>query len=116
MTEHQIQVAVFNWARYMEHKYPELRLMFAVPNGGHRHILVARRLKLEGVRRGVPDIFLPCARQGYHGLFLEIKRPGGRVSAAQKETLAMLRAAGYKTTVAYGVDEAIAIIEQYLKS
>src|SRR5262245_64718583 len=54
------------------------RLCFAIPNGGARDVITAGRLKAEGVRAGVPDVCLPVARAGYHGLFLEVKRPDRR--------------------------------------
>jgi hypothetical protein len=75
-TEHAHQVALFCWAAQNTTKYPELKLMFAIPNGGERNVIVASRLKAEGVKSGVSDIFLPTARCMYHGLFLEMKKPG----------------------------------------
>ena len=49
----------------MEGRHPQLALIFAIPNGGKRHIGTARKLKAEGVRSGVPDIFLACPRMPY---------------------------------------------------
>jgi len=43
----------------------------------------AQKLKKEGVKRGIPDIFLPCARGGSHGLFIEMKARDGKVSEEQ---------------------------------
>ena len=62
-SEHEEQVALFEWAEWNKRQYPELELMFAIPNGGQRHVVVAKKLKDEGVKAGVPDIFLPVARQ-----------------------------------------------------
>jgi len=121
--EHDEQAALFAWTRWQHAKYPELRLMFAIPNGGHRNILVARKMKEEGVKAGVPDIFLPVARQGFHGLFLEMKteanRPSrggkGGLSDLQAHWIGELREQGYRAEVAYGRDEAVAILEDYLR-
>ena len=55
MSEHDEQVLIFKWARLSEGRWPELALLFAIPNGGHRHKAVAAKLKAEGVRAGVPD-------------------------------------------------------------
>jgi hypothetical protein len=74
-SEHGHQVALFMQASIYAPRYPELRLMFAIPNGGSRDKREAANLKAEGVKSGVPDIFLPVARQGYIGLFIELKRP-----------------------------------------
>ena len=65
--------------------YPELRFLYAVPNGGFRHKSVAGRMKAQGARAGVPDFNLDVARGPYHGLRIELKRRvGGTVSNAQK--------------------------------
>ena len=34
--------------------------LFAVPNGGQRNVVVASKLKAEGVRAGVADLILMC--------------------------------------------------------
>ena len=69
MSEHDEQVALFQWAGYQLGACPELALMFAIPNGGDRHPAVAGKLRDEGVKAGVPDIFLPVPRGKYHGMF-----------------------------------------------
>lgn len=110
--EHNEQVALFQWASY----YPEIR-MFAIPNGGNRNIITATNLKAEGVKAGVPDIFLPLARGEYHGMFIEMKRKkGGRVTPEQKEWIQYLNCEGYFAVVARGCDEAIELIQDYLKN
>jgi len=78
--EHNEQVAVFAWARWAEAQYPELALLFAVPNGGARNKVTAARLKAEGVKRGVLDIWFPVARGGWRRLrrWKTIWRPGRR--------------------------------------
>ena len=63
--EHQEQVALFNWAKFFENKCKDLGMMYAIPNGGKRHIAVARKLKAEGVKAGVPDIFLAVPVEGF---------------------------------------------------
>lgn len=113
--EHYAQVAVIKWARAQSAAWPALRMLYAVPNGGDRHAAVARKLKAEGVRRGVPDLVLAYPNeQGYHGLYLELKAEGGRVSREQREWLECLREAGYAAAIAYGSDAAIAVICDYI--
>ena len=83
-TEHQTQSAFINWLRIYEKHYPELRLGFAVPNGGARNIVTACKLKAEGVRSGIPDYMLPFPRGGYSGLAIEFKRERtGKLSDTQ---------------------------------
>src|SRR5699024_826416 len=74
MTEHDEQVQRIRWAGLARGAYPALRWLHAVPNGGARNIVVARKLKAEGVQRGVPDLCLPVPRGPYHGLYIELKR------------------------------------------
>ena len=117
MTEAQEQTVLFEWARMMQGKYPELALLHAIPNGGSRHPVEAKNLKAQGVKAGIPDMFLPVARQGYHGLYIELKRQkGGRVSAEQKKMLEALRAQGYKAVVCEGWQNAMNEIVDYLKT
>ena len=114
--EHDEQAALFAWAEANEGRYPELALLFAIPNGGHRHPAVAAQLKAEGVRAGVPDVLLLCRRGGYAGMALELKRRdhSNGPTPEQRDWLARLNAAGYKTVVCYGADEAIKAIMDYL--
>ena len=116
-TESQEQKIVFAWAEYMQRSYyPELERLYAIPNGEWRNIVTARRLKSEGVKQGVPDLCLPVARNGYHGLYLELKRKkGGQTSKAQREWIEYLNAAGYLAIVCKGAEEAITAIQNYLK-
>lgn len=71
-TESEEQQTLFRWAAMQCGKYPELALMFHVPNEGKRSKVVGGRMKAEGLKSGVPDIFLPVPRGEYHGLFIEI--------------------------------------------
>lgn len=101
-TEHSHQVAVFMWAGMPEQQqaYPELKHMFAIPNGGQRNKITGANLKAEGVKPGVPDIMLPVAKHPYHGLFIEMKKPkGGVVGDSQAEFIEQLRLNGYYAAV-----------------
>lgn len=114
-TEEFEQELVFQWAAYGQRKRPELALLHASANGGHRHKATAARLKRTGVKAGVPDMFLPVARNGYNGLFIELKRrKGGRVSPEQKAWLKALNEQGYRAVVCKGADEAIDELKGYL--
>ena len=115
-SEEEEQVTLFNWAKMQEGKYPELKLMFHIPNGGLRSKTEAARLKKQGVKAGVPDICLPCAKCGRHGLFIELKKlTGGRTSKEQKAWIAALENAGYAASVCCGWKEAVRTITWYLE-
>lgn len=115
--EHDEQAALFEWAGWMAGRWPELEYMHAIPNGGDRNKVVAAKLRAEGVKAGVPDIFLPCPRGGFHGLYIEMKRTrGGRVSREQQRWIDGLRAQGYRVEVCAGFDAAKKTIEEYMKT
>jgi len=109
------QATLFSWAKMQERKYPELALLFHIPNGGSRGKTEAARFKAEGVKAGVPDLFLPAARGNWHGLFIEMKRlKGGRASEAQKAWIAALEKQGYLARICCGWEEAADLIVDYL--
>lgn len=108
------QEALFNWAAYRTGLMPELQYMYHVPNGGKRDAATAVALKRQGVKAGVPDIMLPAARAGYHGLYIELKAGKNTTTKKQKEWLEYLRQQGYYTAVCYGWQPAAQLIEQYL--
>jgi hypothetical protein len=115
--EHEEQCRLIEWARDNEARYPELALLFAIPNGGHRNKAAAGKLKAAGVRAGVPDLCLPVSRRGMHGLWIELKRPaGGRVSGEQEAWLTRLAVAGHVVAVCYGWEEARDVILSYLNA
>lgn len=113
--EAQEQKALFEWIAWQSRLYPELALCHAIPNGGSRNAIEAHNLRLQGVKAGIPDIFLPCARKGFHGLYIELKRrQGGKVSYPQKRMLAELAQQGYRCEICHGADEAISVIQEYM--
>lgn len=115
-TESQEQIEVIQWCKRNTGKYPELDLIHHIPNGGKRNIAVASRLKLEGVKPGVPDLSLPVPNQRFHGLYVEMKRAkGGSLSKFQKKWFKNLKAQGYAVVRANGSKIAIDLIMQYLK-
>ena len=114
-TEAQEQMTLFSWAAMQSGKYPELNLLYHVPNGGSRHKAEAGRLRAEGVKAGVPDLCLPVARGQYYGPYIELKRQrGGRTSDHQSEWLDALSAQGYKAALCYGWEQAAGTIIEYL--
>ena len=113
--EGQEQAALMSWAQMQSWRWPELALLFHIPNGGGRSKAEAGRFKAEGVKAGVPDLFLPVSRDGYHGLFIELKRQaGGRVSDEQKEWIQELRDQGYRVEVCKGWEAAAGVLKNYL--
>lgn len=113
--EDEEQATLLSWCRMMSWRWPELDLLFHIPNGGARRKSEAARFKALGVKPGVPDLFLSVPRGEYHGLYIEMKRlRDGRVSKDQKTWIAALRAQGYRVEVCKGWKAAADVIREYL--
>ena len=114
------QIALMAWsARAQYHGFfPELAWLFHVPNGGGRNPVEAAKLKGMGVKAGVPDLWLPVARHGVHGLCIELKKAfhhgGGKPSGEQIKWRDGLLDNGYGWALALGWKEAREILVQYL--
>ncbi len=106
------QINLFNWAKRTESILPELALLYHVPNEGKR--TNGGILKAAGLKSGVPDICLPVAMGGFHGLYIELKFGKNKTTKSQDDYIALLKAQGYKTAVCYGAEEAREEILEYL--
>ena len=115
-SEHSEQCKVIEWFElFSRTRGIEPFMLFAIPNGGARNAITGAMLKAEGVRPGIPDLFLAIPAFGFHGLFIEMKkRKTGVLSDAQKNFIYRLEDKGYCAVVCYGFDEAKREIEAYL--
>ncbi len=113
-SEHEEQAKVIAWTEVNKDRYPDVDMIFAVPNGAMKTKAGARKFKREGLKSGVPDLVLPVVTAEHPGLYIEMKKiKGGTVSDDQKEWLRRLEGQGYKTVVARGHREAIRAIDNY---
>lgn len=113
-SEQDEQEAVMKWAAHHTGRYPELELLFHIPNGGKRDKFVAFQLKRAGVKAGVPDLCLPVARDGYHGLFIELKYGRNTTTTKQDGWLEQLHEQGYMAVTCWGWQEAVDVLKDYL--
>lgn len=133
--EHKESVALIKWRNLHLGKYPELKSLIHIPNGGKRNIRVAQKLKAEGTRPGVSDYLLPVARDVQwqdnrpvehgqlpimrmiprNGLWIELKAGKNKPTDAQYEWLYMMRDQGYAADWAVGWYEASQMILGYLE-
>lgn len=115
MTEQQEQIALIKWTQQpsIRGTFPELIFLFHVPNERPDKIQ-ASNLKRMGVKAGVPDLCLPVPAGQYHGLFIEMKKAGGRASDDQLWWLEHLKANGYATAVCYGWQQAAEVLTWFL--
>lgn len=114
MSEHDEQVAFFDYVRLKAKDDKRYAAVFAVPNGGHRHKTVAGKLKAEGVEAGVPDLFVAVPTAKYPGLFIEMKYGRNKLSDNQKGWIALLSNMGYVCSICWSAEDAIEVLEMYL--
>lgn len=126
-TEHQIQVAVFDWRAMMLPQIPQLALLHAIPNGAklpfRKKLMPTGRvvrvcpqadyLKREGLTPGILDVAWPVARGCYHGLYIEHKAGRNPLSDDQERIAAMLSGEGYKVVVSRDAEYSINTIQAY---
>lgn len=107
------QERVIKWARDNENNYPFLWLLHSSLNGVKLSKNQAGRAKTQGMLSGVPDLFLPVPKNGFHGLYIEMKSEKGRVTENQHWFLTNAESLGYKIAVCYSAKEAISAIQAY---
>lgn len=115
MSESDEQKALIKWANATKKNIEEIgKYLFAIPNGGKRDRKEAAKLKAEGVKAGVSDLFFPVGRGGYFGLWIEMKHGSNKPTDQQESWLYLMEDAGYKTAVCYTWIEARDAIKNYL--
>ena len=107
---------------YGAHKpIPELKWLHAIANGGARGDIEKSRairggqLKAEGVKKGVSDISLPVKRGEYSGLYVELKKDGGRTSKEQADFGEFVMNQGFAFCVCVGWLNAAEQIKLYIE-
>lgn len=108
------QINVMEWARWNVNKYPELKWLHHIPNGGSRNKREAVKLKQMGVKAGVSDICLPYPKGVYCGLYIEMKFGNNRKTEEQKQFLQDMEEAGHFVATCYSAEDAVKVIEEYL--
>lgn len=106
-----MQVKVVQYVRTF---FPEI-LILSIPNGSGTTAKNRLALYAEGLLPGVPDLFIPEARKGFHGLWIEMKTDIGQESAIQKRIRKRLEKNSYLCYVARSEITAINIINDYLQ-
>lgn len=107
--EHKLQVNICKYLDLIKIPY------FAIPNGGQRNIIVASKLKAEGVKKGVADLFIMVGNSKYYGLFIEVKVGKNKQQETQIAFEELATKQEYLYKVVYSLDELINILDIYLK-
>lgn len=115
-TEEEEQKTLFRILWELQFIWPHLDAVIHIPNSGAGPSRgMAGRMKAMGAKPGVPDIFYPVARGGYHGLWIELKslRKNARISKVQAAWLKRMLQEGYQAMVCYGHMKALEAIIRY---
>ena len=117
-SEHAEQSVVVRWAQLSAKRWPELDTLYAIPNGaklsnGGRGWT---KLAAEGARKGMPDLCLPCARNGYHALYIEMKVNDNKPTEDQARIMDLLHQQGNLAIPCWTAGEAIQALQEYLES
>ncbi len=117
--ERDEQKALVRWMSY----HPVIREFFCKNNNeGKRTPLQTHRLKLEGLRPHVSDIFIYYPNEKYHGLWLEVKR-NKKYTTSERKTPTWIgqeafqeavRSVGFAAHFCYGWEDGKGVIERYL--
>lgn len=114
-SESEIQCAIFEWAcrqRYAQGFIGDY--LIKITNEGKRTRITGHRMKMEGLKAGVSDLFLAIPTKKLSGLWIEIKKEGGALSYNQILWLERMILMGYGAFIAYSVDKCINAIKGYL--
>lgn len=119
-SEHTEQVNLFTWIRMFEGRHCKLKTIFAIPNGGYRTVTTAGKMKAEGQKSGVWDIFVACKGSlgdvEYAGMWIEMKVGKNKLTENQvifRETLQQY-GASYNWSVCYCWTDAAKLIARYI--
>lgn len=122
MSEHQLYELI---ATFLRLQYPNVIYRFDLAADLKLTAGQAAKHKRLHPRRGYPDLFIAKPRGEYHGMFLELKKDGTRLTKRngdwasehiQEQWLMLndLRACGYRAEFAIGYDDAVRQIKAYL--
>lgn len=112
--EERMQCEFFELVKLCFPKLPD-KLLFAVPNGGSRHIAEAANLKRQGVTSGVADVILLIPKKGYASLCIEFKTQKGIQSNEQKEFQRQAENCRSKYVIARSAQQGIEELKKYLQ-
>lgn len=108
-TEFDEQVDFLRW---FELRFPGVRI-FAIPNGTRASIRASMKAKREGVKKGVPDLFIPKLM-----VWIEMKRvKGSTISPEQRDWHHYLeKECGHKVIVGMGWEDASRKLMAHIES
>lgn len=98
--------------RFFRLQYPD-RMIYAIPNGGHRNRVTGAILKNEGTLAGIPDLHIPESNGNYLTLYIEMKVGYNKPSEAQTRVIKMLEDRGHYVAICYTFEEFEKVVKTY---
>jgi hypothetical protein len=108
------QSAFFDWLDIDPAMRKVSQVSMAIPNARRSSWFMGKKRKREGVRAGVPDVFIAWPHGKYHGLFIEHKVKDEKPSKVQIKRMGFFTEVGYHCVVSYSADESIEAVKKYI--
>ena len=115
MTESDIQQSCLKWFAVQYPVFAQEGMLFHIPNEGIRLGGMGKRMKREGIVKGVADLCLCIPRGRYHALYIEMKKPGSYQRPEQKEWQKNCEKYGNRYVVCKSLDQCRDEVKNYLE-
>ena len=118
VSEYEHQKSFIDYIRAAYPKYEKLtRLSLnGIPLPRSSFGMIIAMAKKAGMVKSESDLFIAVPANGYHGLFIEMKKPGGVLSDEQRKYLDTVASMGYAAHACYSDKEAIRVFENYINN
>ncbi|MBA9076093.1 VRR-NUC domain-containing protein [Rufibacter quisquiliarum] len=112
ISEARLQSCCVIWFKNTHRQHADL--LYQIKNDGRKHAISASSDKALGLTPGIPDTFMAIPRGPWHGLYVEFKRPGEKLSDAQRKVIPQLQAQGYRVEVVTTEEQFRMLVYEYL--
>jgi hypothetical protein len=116
MSEHDEQVAFFDWVQIQRNSDERYYNIVSTPNEGKRTEYYGKYLKDQGMSSGFPDISVLVPTLRGPAMFIEMKVRPNKVTENQAGWLDRLSRWGYQCYVCWSSDEAINVTTEWMKN
>ena len=114
-TKHQIEIVKYAGYKKLSNGYMLSDFLIKIHNEGRKNKIAAYIDKKSGLKSGVSDLFLALPNERYHGMWIEVKKKGGKLTKNQQEWFNKMYKIDYYTCICYDVDDFIRETDEYLK-
>lgn len=104
ISEEEHLAKVLRWRDAVKEELPGIELLFS---------LRSAKTSPRRIEEGLPNLMLPIAFPGYHGLFIEMKRLGAKITDSQHRFLYKMQEQGFCSVACFGAEAAMEVIRWY---